>query len=828
MIQIADLAAVLLQCFLVLLAGYVSGRMGFISPHESQGISKFVSHFALPALIFRSLATLDFSDICWPFVASILLAKVLVFIVVAAAVMLLTKPCNLSLSGLLAIFCTQSNDFAVGYPIITSLYSQTHPSFAKYLYVLAPIQLVLLNPVGLFMMEIQKQHDITFRPLRRTSMSSYTSTRSTSLTVPVIKGILLNPVIIMTFIGIAWNFIFSNTIPVLIDQTLEVLASAFSASALFLLGINMVGKFVLFKGSLNMILPVILVAVKSIILPVVIWFFVDYIFLAKIGRSLANFSFLYGTIPAAPTSLIFALQYSLPTDTISSATVLSTLLSAPVMFVCANIIRFAESKEPISPQKDLSQTVAYVSSISLPCIIITLIAFLATKKWRSITHRWTIGILFFQLVNSIAGFLWFFMDIENMNTDYRMKYTTYFVLSLFSVISTRIWTALLAITISLLYWRSLCYVLQWERLLLGVGILLSSATLVVSTVFYVPDSFSSNLSHMEPVFGLKTSQATVAIVALIPCLFITIAGIVVTQNFLSKKFSPLEHDSDDIPILIEVAEEVATPRSSFRAERPSISSRATGPAINHDEVQFDIEDMATNFNTFCHGHPSCNKKNHTCTQKTYEYRQNFPAANNAANDGTTLAPMHQIVSHIMLLMMLCLSMIIGIAVSFGKILLEQSIGVFLNLEYLDILLNQGQGVILFVVFGVDFSSKFAEFIKSLLRRYFQLTREEDISQFPPAVEQFKTCHLERACYDLSSDGQSSSNSDVLCFTGERLVDWLVSQGVCPNRDCSLVLAQQLIDAELLQGLTECTFYDSSLLYRFVQTERNNRSNSLMD
>lgn len=356
MIVVNDLVAVLLQCFLIILAGYVSGRLRLISNIESQGISKFVTYFALPALVFRSLAQLDFSDFNWAFVVSILVSKVFIFILISASVMLMTQPCDLSLAGLFAIFCTQSNDFAVGYPIISSLYSQSHPSYSKYLYVLAPIQLVILNPVGFFMMEIQKQDNLLDPHQRRQSIASIlsvtsvTSTtsiessmnqpsadRSKGIIIPVLKGILSNPIIVMTFVGIGWNLAFTSHIPPLIDRALEVLSLSFSASALFLLGLNMVGKFALFKCSFNLGVTCLLVLIKLVILPVVIRLFIDFVFTKDIDTSLARFSFLYGTIPAAPTSLIFALQYGLPTDTISSAIVLSTFLSAPIMFVYANM-----------------------------------------------------------------------------------------------------------------------------------------------------------------------------------------------------------------------------------------------------------------------------------------------------------------------------------------------------------------------------------------------------------------------------------------------------------------------------------------------------------
>ena len=62
-------------------------------------------------------------------------------------------------AGLFAIFSTQSNDFALGNPILQAIYSLSHPDFQSYLYLLAPISLVILNPIGFVFMEIGKQQE---------------------------------------------------------------------------------------------------------------------------------------------------------------------------------------------------------------------------------------------------------------------------------------------------------------------------------------------------------------------------------------------------------------------------------------------------------------------------------------------------------------------------------------------------------------------------------------------------------------------------------------------------------------------------------------------
>lgn len=96
---------------------YVAGRLNVVSKSESKGISTYVGTFALPSLIFLSLARLDFTIVNWTFLCAILLAKGIVFFAVIIVTLLVSRPVHLGQAGIFAIFCTQSNDFALGFPI---------------------------------------------------------------------------------------------------------------------------------------------------------------------------------------------------------------------------------------------------------------------------------------------------------------------------------------------------------------------------------------------------------------------------------------------------------------------------------------------------------------------------------------------------------------------------------------------------------------------------------------------------------------------------------------------------------------------------------------
>lgn len=115
--DIDKLYPALVECFVIILLGYACGRLGFISPSQSKGIGNFVSLFALPALLFKSMATLDLSVVNWKFLAAIMISKGLVFAIVAILTIILGKPQKYGRAGIYAIFCTQSNDFALGIPL---------------------------------------------------------------------------------------------------------------------------------------------------------------------------------------------------------------------------------------------------------------------------------------------------------------------------------------------------------------------------------------------------------------------------------------------------------------------------------------------------------------------------------------------------------------------------------------------------------------------------------------------------------------------------------------------------------------------------------------
>lgn len=88
--------------------------MNMVTNAGAKGFHIYVGTFALPSVIFLSLSEVKWETVNWKFLFAILISKAIVFFAVMLTGLLVVRPLNLGKSGILAIFCTQSNDFAIG------------------------------------------------------------------------------------------------------------------------------------------------------------------------------------------------------------------------------------------------------------------------------------------------------------------------------------------------------------------------------------------------------------------------------------------------------------------------------------------------------------------------------------------------------------------------------------------------------------------------------------------------------------------------------------------------------------------------------------------
>lgn len=128
---------------------------------------------------------------------------------------------------------------------------------------MAPISLAILNPISFIFMEIGRRNRDSTELLMDGELTPLESVckRRFKMAMVVARNIICNPIVFMTFLGVLGNFIFQHKIPCYLGAVLDPLGAAFSASALFLLGLRMVGKVHKLRGP-TLVVPGILIMVK--------------------------------------------------------------------------------------------------------------------------------------------------------------------------------------------------------------------------------------------------------------------------------------------------------------------------------------------------------------------------------------------------------------------------------------------------------------------------------------------------------------------------------------------------------------------------------------
>ena len=376
--------------------GWLAGFYKIIPKQESKGLNLFVGKFSLPVLIFVSLANLNFSNVDWSFLLAITISKSIIFFVVGIIEFVIHSPKDLSRAAIFAIFCTETNDFGMGLPILDAVYGHDHP-FVGLLYLVAPISLLILNPIGFVLMEAEKNSS--------SKNSGILAKLKTFLAV--LRALIMNPIVSMTIFGVLANLSFQGNLPILFTKFLNALGAAFTSMAPFTLGLGMVGKFGNIRGE-NLKPIVALVITKSILTPILTHFLVEQMSLVFTGSkdpALSNFGFLYGTFPTALGVDSYAGQYNVNPDLISAAIVLCTLFSAPLMYVSANILTVldVDRDQYLANLMNFQFTICMFSIFGV--IFISLI-FIMSKRYLKMPHTLTISLLYLSLQTAVGGSIW--------------------------------------------------------------------------------------------------------------------------------------------------------------------------------------------------------------------------------------------------------------------------------------------------------------------------------------------------------------------------------------------------------------------------------------
>uniref|UniRef100_A0A8C2BD73 G protein-coupled receptor 155b n=1 Tax=Cyprinus carpio TaxID=7962 RepID=A0A8C2BD73_CYPCA len=639
--SIDKLFPALLECFGIILCGYVAGLSDIISVGQVKGLGSFVSCFALPALLFKNMVQLQFEHVVWSFLWSILIAKVCVFLLV----------CVLTLkAGLFAIFATQSNDFALGYPIVDALYRTSHPEYMQYIYLVAPVSLMLLNPVGFALCEIQRW--------RHTSDRNYSKLH---VIFTVLLQVLKNPIVFMVIVGILSHFLFGGRVPVLLGKFVDGLANSFGGAALFYLGLNMVGQMGKLTRSTGVSL-ILLITAKLLVMPLLCK---DMVELLDAGNSssvnhssLSDYAFLYGVFPTAPSVAIYAVQYNMELEVVTSGMVISTFLSAPIMYVSAWLltIPWMEATSLVTELQDVSFNISIVSLIALGW---TLAVMLLSKKFRRLPHMFATNLFLAQLLACVSMMLWkIFLKQGNM-----FGQILTFTLLYGSLYSTYMWTGLLAFALTLLGRNENLKVKPIFFIIFGWGV----PFLIVGGLLMLGQRMSDNL---DSAFFYGKGQIVCTVVVLGCSIMLGGLSLMGLSRGAQEEqnYQALDQNS-----MTGTTEDVRQPQTE---NQHSSELEQTYSSLNTGNCRFLL----------------FSRENHVSVLEIF-LRE--------ASSSTRVQEERQIARHVLLCLLLIVSMLANLSSCLWWLFSADPGRLYLELQFFCAVANYGQGFISFAIFGLD-------------------------------------------------------------------------------------------------------------------------------
>nr|CDS31364.1 integral membrane protein GPR155 [Hymenolepis microstoma] len=723
---------VLIQCFGLILLGFVAGNLKLLTHSQAKGLGIYVTSFALPAIFFTVMVSIEFSNVDWYLVLSVSIGKAIAFFCTMATVLVFSLGKSVGAAGLMAIFVSQSNDVALAYPILRLLY----PDLAHYIYLFAPTQLVLLNPFGYFALEWHRNKEKlalssvlaqgTLQPPQR---SSFTTLRKI---LKVLRFVASNPLFFMTVLGVIFNLILKHKLPEMVQGFFNDLGASFNATALFYLGFNMVGKL---KGiKRREVYTLVFILISKVILSPFITREVTKLLTAHQPRNVSlaksNFAFLYAAAPTAPPVFLFASKFGIIPEVISGGLVIGTFLYAPIMFILGGMATLVDV-DPKFYDSTLERAAVYLSWGSVLCCTWVLTVLLLTKKACRMPYRFLLCLITSVMVfctNFAVRSIW---GPSNPSTGIVSIYGDHIYFAIFFIACTasRVWTAFLSIAV--------LYQVRYKRppskcrqiFFYTLGMSLPTAV----TLILILSAGGTSTHDVNPAFYYGKAQQLCSTIVLCVCLSVSLLSLVWTfrlNTSISTRGMTPHAINDELRILISPEEEAASTDTTSPCSDDEIRS--------HNRISSSPNRIEQTITPAIHPHIS----------------QIFHSI-----DGESF---HRF---FILNILLLISMFFGVCICIWRLTRETQTGVFIAVEFLDQAFNFGQGILIFSVFGFDVDLIINPLISCISTMRFWVStnlswpslrmarrlKEEEVEQF--VATQLPAC-MQQICTTLRLSGHT--------------------------------------------------------------------------
>lgn len=305
----------------LIVLGFVIVRLGWLRAEGMRDISNVAFLVLAPALLFRSMATVHLSQIDFTPVAVYFCAIWVVF-----AIVMVRHGFN-KRAAVLALSTTFSNTLMIGVPLVSMAYGQE-----------GLVTLFALMSVHSLIMLTMVTSIVEFADAREANANSVSlgGSRIVRLGMTLLKATkatLLHPVPLPILLGLLYSAT-GLALPSILDQTLQLIGSAFSPIALMLVGATLA-----INRDLGHIRTGLLLALtKNCIHPLVMFALGMLVGLKGVGFKVMILS---AALPIGANVYLYATRYKVAeqevTASIAASTVLALITLTAVMLATAYV-----------------------------------------------------------------------------------------------------------------------------------------------------------------------------------------------------------------------------------------------------------------------------------------------------------------------------------------------------------------------------------------------------------------------------------------------------------------------------------------------------------
>jgi malonate transporter len=292
---------IVLPVFGIIAAGYICGYRGLLGEDASSALNQFVYWVALPALLFKAMASVSLHEIAnIPFITAFLGAISILWIVsiIIARYLFSLTLAQASLYGMNGVY---GNSGYMGIPLAVTAFG---PAATLPAIIVTVVNTAFVVGVAIVLIEYDRSSE----------------TRIHTLAGKVVGALVRNPMLMSPFAGIVWAAT-GLPLPEPIKAFTGLLGAAAGPCALFSIGLFMVGK----KLSEGRAETLCMTGTKLLLHPALTALLLIFVF--PTDATWVKVAILMAALPTGTGSFVLAQAYGVYVLRTSSATLATTVLS---------------------------------------------------------------------------------------------------------------------------------------------------------------------------------------------------------------------------------------------------------------------------------------------------------------------------------------------------------------------------------------------------------------------------------------------------------------------------------------------------------------------